>query len=86
MPETPTAQRLERSIARRSRGEVYVKIGAYMTIAGMIFTAIAILPLISDIDLPSTWWFLSMITGLGLGLILIGLIITARSRRRSRHS
>jgi hypothetical protein len=27
-----------------------------------------------------------MITGLGLGLILIGLIITARSRRRSTHS
>ncbi|MGB4324931.1 MAG: hypothetical protein WBJ33_06695 [Candidatus Nanopelagicales bacterium] len=86
MPETSTSQLLEQSMARRSRGEVLVRIGAYLTIAGMIFTAIAIFPLISDIDLPSTWWFLSMITGLGLGLILIGLIITARSRRRSTHS
>lgn len=86
MPETTTAQRLERSIARRSRGEAFVRIGAYLTIAGMIFTVIAILPLVSDINLPSTWWFLSMLTGLGLALILIGLITTARSRRRSTHS
>lgn len=44
MPETSTSQLLEQSMARRSRGEVLVRIGAYLTIAGMIFTAIAIFP------------------------------------------
>ena len=73
--------------SRHPAGDRLLRAGAVVTVICLICTLIAMLPLIiPDLTLPSAWWFLSMIAGLGLGLILIGLIITARSRRRSTHS
>lgn len=54
-----------------------------MTVIGIICTLIAILPLIiPGLTLPSAWWFLSMITGVGLAMVILGLAVAARSRRR----
>jgi hypothetical protein len=58
-----------------------IRVGAALTVLGIIFSLIAILPLVTDLELPSIWWFLSMLTGVGLAVILVGLIISARSRR-----
>jgi hypothetical protein len=59
-----------------------LRIGVVVTVIGLIATLIAILPLFSsDIELPGYWWFLSMITGVGLAIIIAGFIIGARERR-----
>lgn len=51
-----------------------MRIGIVLTIMGMVFTLIAILPLFIDsLELPSFMWFLSMLTGVGLAFILLGL-------------
>ena len=53
-----------------------------MTVIGFLATIIAILPLvIESVELPGIWWFLSMITGVGLALVILGLAVSARSRR-----
>ncbi len=61
-----------------------IRVGAVLTVLGIIFSLIAILPLVTDLELPSIWWFLSMLTGVGLAVILLGLIISARSRRTTQ--
>jgi hypothetical protein len=54
----------------------------FVTVLGLLITIIAMLPLvIDDLTLPGIWWFLSMITGVGLFLIIVGLILGARERR-----
>ena len=77
--------------AKVSRAQRVIKIGAILTVVGILATLIAILPLVSDIELSSAWWFLSMITGVGLATIIVGLTMSARSRsalssRSSRSS
>jgi hypothetical protein len=68
---------------RPSAGDRLLRIGAVVTVVGLICTVIAMLPLvIPDLELPSAWWFLSMITGVGLALVIIGLAVSARARRR----
>ncbi len=53
---------------------------------GLAFALIAMLPLvIPDLTLPSYWWFLAMITGVGLALVLLGLRLSARARSRHRE-
>jgi len=60
-----------------------MRIGGIVTLVSLGFTVIAMLPLIFDsLDLPPAMWFLSMITGLGLAIILLGVLRSARSRRR----
>jgi hypothetical protein len=64
-------------------GDRILRIGAVVTVIGLVCTLIAILPLvIPGLQLPSAWWFLSMITGVGLALVIAGLAVSARSRRR----
>lgn len=54
-----------------------------MTVIGLVCTVIAMLPLVvPGLELPSAWWFLSMITGVGLALVIAGLAVSARSRHR----
>ena len=66
-----------------STGDRLLRIGAVVTVIGLICTVIAMLPLVvPGLELPSAWWFLSMITGVGLALVIIGLAVSARSRRR----
>jgi len=63
-----------------ARGDRLMRIGAVLLIVGMLFTLVAILPLFTDLELPSIWWGLSMIAGIGLALILIGLRRSAKTR------
>jgi hypothetical protein len=59
-----------------------LRVGVVVTIIGFLATIIAILPLVIDsVELPGIWWFLSMITGVGLLLIILGLVLAARERR-----
>lgn len=68
---------------RASAGDRLLRIGAVVTVVGLVCTVIAMLPLvIPSLELPSAWWFLSMITGVGLALVILGLAVSARSRRR----
>ncbi len=66
--------------AKVARAQRVIKVGAILTIIGIVATLIAILPLVSDIELSGVWWFLSMITGVGLATVLAGLTMSARSR------
>ena len=66
------------------RGDGLMRIGAVILVIGIIFTGIAISPLfIHGWHLPGYWWGLSMLTGVGLGSILIGLRRSSKSR--SKH-
>ena len=66
-----------------SAGDRLLRIGAVVTVIGLLCTVIAMLPLVVPaLQLPSAWWFLSMITGIGLALVIAGLAVSARSRRR----
>lgn len=66
-----------------SAGDRLLRIGAVVTVIGLLCTVIAMLPLVvPGLELPSAWWFLSMITGVGLALVILGLAVSARSRRR----
>jgi hypothetical protein len=65
-----------------SAGDRLLRIGAVVTVIGLVCTVIAMLPLVvPGLELPSLWWFLSMITGVGLALVIAGLAVSARSRR-----
>jgi hypothetical protein len=67
----------------RTPGDRILRVGAVVTVVGLACTLIAMLPLvIPGLELPSAWWFLSMITGVGLALVIVGLAVSARSRRR----
>lgn len=66
--------------AKVARAQRVIKVGAILTIIGIVASLIALLPLVSDIELSGVWWFLSMITGVGLATVLAGLTMSARSR------
>jgi hypothetical protein len=67
----------------RAPGDRLLRIGAVVTVIGLACTLVAMLPLVvPGLSLPSAWWFLSMITGVGLALVIAGLAVSARSRRR----
>ncbi|MFM8775115.1 MAG: hypothetical protein ACKOFP_15130 [Actinomycetota bacterium] len=67
----------------RTPGDRVMRAGAIVTVIGIACTLIAMLPLVvPDLALPSAWWFLSMITGVGLAMILLGLLVSARARGR----
>ncbi|MFM8239095.1 MAG: hypothetical protein ACKOAW_02120, partial [Actinomycetota bacterium] len=60
----------------RIPGDRVMSAGAIVTVIGIACTLIAMLPLVvPDLALPSAWWFLSMITGVGLAMILLGLLV-----------
>jgi hypothetical protein len=62
------------------RGDRLMRAGSVVFATGMVFTLIAILPLITPLELPSIWWGLSMLTGFGLGMILLGLRRSSKTR------
>lgn len=64
-------------------GDRLMRVGAIVMVIGIACTLIALLPLVVPaLSLPSAWWFLSMLTGVGLFLVIAGLAVSARSRRR----
>ncbi|MEI7442598.1 MAG: hypothetical protein WCK30_03445 [Actinomycetes bacterium] len=63
------------------RGDRLMRAGIFLLIVGIICTIIAISPLfINNLELPGYWWGLSMLTGVGLALILLGLRRSSKSR------
>lgn len=67
----------------RAPGDRLLRAGAIVTGVGIVCTLIAMLPLVvPGLSLPSAWWFLSMLTGVGLALVIAGLAVAARGRRR----
>jgi hypothetical protein len=81
MPESATDLRIDSVERRRNRSDRVIRAGVVITVLGIIFSLIALLPLVSEVELPSMWWFLSMVTGIGLATILAGLTMSAKSRR-----
>ena len=66
-----------------SRADRVLRIGGWLTVAGLVFTVIACLPLVfPSLELPSAMWFLAMLTGVGLIVVFIGLAMGSRTRRR----
>ncbi len=65
-----------------SRSDLVLRIGGWIMAVGLVFTLIAILPLVvPSLELPGAMWFLSMLTGVGLVVVCVGLAMGARGRR-----
>ena len=61
-----------------------MRTGVVITIAGLMFTLVAMIPLVvPSVSLPPALWFLAMLTGVGLLLVLVGLLRSARARGRA---
>ena len=73
MPESPAGA-----------GDRLLRAGLIITAAGMALTLIAMLPLAFDVELPSAFWWLAMLTGVGLAMVIVGLARNARRRSRSQ--
>ena len=57
-----------------------MRVGGAVLVLGMLATVVAFSPLISGVGLGPIWWALSMLTGLGLVLMLVGFRSQAKSR------
>jgi hypothetical protein len=65
-------------------GDRLIRAGLVVTAVGMLLTLVAMLPLVTDIELPSALWWLSMLVGVGMGMVLVGLARNGRRRSRSQ--
>lgn len=86
MAEGPGADRGDRAGAVQAPGDLLVRAGVVVTGIGIVVTLVAILPLVSDVELPSSFWWLSMLTGVGLAMVLVGLLRNGRRRSRAQVS
>ena len=76
---TAATPRADRS---RSRADRVLRAGAWITAAGLVFAVIALLPLVvPSVELPGAMWFLAMLTGVGLIVVFVGLVMGSRQRR-----
>ena len=76
----PAEPRADRSASPADR---VLRAGAWITAAGLVFTHIALLPLVvPSLELPGVMWFLAMLTGVGLVVVFIGLAMGSRERRK----
>lgn len=65
------------------RSDVLLRVGMVVTAIGLLFIVISFIPLVfSDVHLPSAMWFLSMLTGVGLLIIVIGLAMAPKRTHR----
>ena len=67
MPEVPAATGAGPAPEDGAPGDRLVRLGVVVTGIGMLISLVAILPLVTDLELPSTFWWLSMLTGDGPG-------------------
>lgn len=65
-------------------GDKLLRAGVAVTALGMALTLVAMLPLVTDLELPSALWWLAMLTGVGLAMIIVGLARNGRRRSRSQ--
>lgn len=63
-------------------GDRLVRTGLVVAAVGIALALFSLLPLVSDVELPSAFWALSMLTGVGFGMVLLGL--ARKGRRRAR--
>ncbi len=63
-------------------GERLIRAGVVIALLGMALSVLAMAPLVSDVAPPSGLWGLSMLSGVGVGLVLAGLV--RKGRRRAR--
>lgn len=79
MAPSPTPE----SGRERAPGDRLLRAGAIVTVVGLVFTVIAMVPLlVPSVTLPSALWFLAMLTGVGLAMVIAGLMTSALTRRR----
>lgn len=75
-PEPSAASR------RRRRADLVLRTGVVVTAIGLVFSLLALLPLaIPDWNPPGWLWFASMIVGVGLFIVIVGLVLASRGRR-----
>lgn len=68
-------------------GDGVLRAGGVILVAGMLVTLVAILPLVTDLELPSLFWWLSMLlVGAGMALVLLGLLRNGRRRSRLQRA
>lgn len=70
--------------AAPSPGDRLIRAGLVVTALGMLLTLVAMLPLVTDVELPSAFWWLSMLVGVGMAMVLVGLARNGRRRSRSQ--
>jgi len=67
-------------------GDRLLRAGLVITIIGLGCALVAITPLfLPEVRLSGVWWFLSMLTGVGLAVVIIGLLRSSRARREVRR-
>ncbi len=63
-----------------------MRIGIVVTVIGLVCTLVAITPLlVPSVHLASWWWGMSMITAVGLLIVLSSFWVAGRSRSASIH-
>jgi hypothetical protein len=65
-------------------GDRLIRAGLVVTVVGMLLTGVAMIPLVTDIELASALWWLSMLVGVGLAMVLVGLARNGRRRARAQ--
>lgn len=65
-------------------GDRLIRAGLVTTAVGMLLTLVAMIPLVTDLELPSALWWLSMLVGVGMAMVLIGLARNGRRRSRAQ--
>ena len=65
-------------------GDRLIRVGTVLSVLGIALGLVALLPLVTDLELPSAFWALSMLVGVGFGLILLGLARKGRTRSRAQ--
>lgn len=70
----------------RTTSQRLVGAGVVVTVLGLALSLVAILPLVTPVELPSLFWVLAMVLSVGVGLILAGLAAQGRSRSRLQRT
>jgi hypothetical protein len=65
-------------------GDRLIRVGVGVSVVGLLLALVALLPLVTDLELPSTFWALSMLVGVGFALVLLGLAHKGRTRARAQ--
>ncbi|HEX6888475.1 MAG TPA: hypothetical protein VF143_10240 [Candidatus Nanopelagicales bacterium] len=86
MPDAVAEPAAQAQRATPRPGERLVRWGVVVTVVGMLLTGVAMLPLVTSIELPSGFWALAMVVGVGFAMILAGLWRTGRARSRAQRA